>query len=88
MTILLPHLLAFTPLIDPLPALYPGLDDYWLWFVIPLVIAISIVYKGTRVATIRRLPAEAGLMAAQILILMVVASIALYALTFFWLRAT
>ena len=88
MTILLPHLLAFTPLIDPLPALYPGLDDYWLWFVIPLVIAISIVYKGTRVATVSRLPKEAATLSAQILISMVLASIALYALTYFWLRVT
>jgi hypothetical protein len=83
---LLSHILAFTPLVDPLPALYPNLDDYWLWFVIPLVIAISVVYKGTRVYRVRRLPAEAAMMAAQILILMVVASVALYALTYFWLR--
>ena len=82
------HLLAFTPLIDPLPALYPGLDDYWLWFVIPLVIAITLVYKGTRVANIRRLPAEAAILATQILVSMVVASVALYALTYLWLRAT
>ena len=85
---MLVHLLAFTPLVDPLTALYPRLDDYWLWFVIPLVLAISIVYKGTRVATVKRLPAEASLMAAQILLLLLVASIALYGLTFFWLRAT
>jgi hypothetical protein len=80
------HLLAFTPLIDPLSSIFPNLDDYWLILVIPVVLAISLVYKGTRVATVRRLPVEAATMAAQILILMLVASVGLYALTYLWLR--
>jgi hypothetical protein len=80
------HLLAFTPLVDPLPAIFPALDNYWLILVIPLVIAISVVYKGTLVATVKRLPKEAATMTAQILILMVVASLALYTLTSLWVR--
>jgi len=69
--------LAFTPLFDPLPALYPGMDDYWLWLVVPLVVAISVVYKGTRVKELRALPKAAMVMTVQILVLMVFAAVAL-----------
>jgi hypothetical protein len=70
-------LLAFVPLYDPLPALFPNYDEYWLWLVVPLVVAISIVYKGTRIEKLRRLPWETVVMSVQILALMVVASIML-----------
>lgn len=73
-------ILAFTPLIDPLPALYPGMDDYWLWLVLPLVLAISIVYKGTRIKSLQALPKEATIMTVQILFLMAIASVALAAI--------
>jgi hypothetical protein len=69
------NLLAFTPLYDPLPALYPQMSDYWLWCVIPLVLAISIVYKATRLENLRNLPREATIMTAQMLIVMVVAAV-------------
>jgi hypothetical protein len=72
-------LLAFTPFFDPLPALYPTWDEYWLWLVVPLVLAISIIYKGTRIERLRRLPWEACVMSVQILVLMVVASVILSA---------
>jgi hypothetical protein len=72
--------LAFTPLFDPLPAIFPGMDDYWLLLVIPLVIAISVVYKGTRIKNLRTLPREATVMTTQILVLMVVAATALWGL--------
>ena len=70
-------LLAFTPLFDPLPALYPGMDEYWLLLVIPLVIAISLVYRGTRMKDLRRLPRDATIMTVQILVTMVFAAAAL-----------
>jgi hypothetical protein len=69
--------LAFIPFYDPLPALFPNLDEYWLWLVVPLVVAISLVYKGTRIEHLRRLPWEATIMSVQILMLMVVAAILL-----------
>jgi hypothetical protein len=68
------NLLAFTPLYDSLPALYPGMSDHWIWFVIPLVVAISVVYKATRLEKLRDLPREATVMTAQMLIVMVVAA--------------
>jgi hypothetical protein len=70
-------LLAFIPLYDPLPALLPNMDEYWLWLVVPLVVAISVVYKGTRIEKLRRLPWDTCVMSVQILMLMVVASIVL-----------
>jgi hypothetical protein len=71
---MLPQMLAFTPLYDPLPALYPGMSDHWIWLVIPLVLAISIVYKTTRLEKLADLPREAAVMTAQMLIVMVVAA--------------
>jgi hypothetical protein len=55
--------------------------------VVPLVIAISLVYKGTRVAELRKLPMQVLLLTTQILVLMVVAAIALDGLYWVWLRA-
>jgi len=70
--------LAFTPLYDPLPALFPGLSDQWLFLVIPLVIAISIVYKCTRVSSLKALPRDAAIMSAQIMVVMGFAAVVLY----------
>lgn len=72
------NFLAFTPLIDPLPSVWPGLSENWLLLLLPLVVAISLVYKGTRVKAVRELPKAATIMAVQILIVMVAAAVALY----------
>ena len=80
------NLLAFTPLIDPLPALYPWMSDYWLLLAVPLVLAISVVYKGTRIKKLKRLGWEAGVMSMQILVLMALAAAALDGLYWVWLR--
>lgn len=53
------------------------MDDYWLWLVVPLVLAISVVYKGTRVDRLNKLPREAAVMSAQILLLMIVGAVVL-----------
>ncbi|HVX84554.1 MAG TPA: hypothetical protein VH253_07035 [Phycisphaerae bacterium] len=70
-------ILAFTPLIDPLTALFPHMDSFWLWLVVPLVIAISIIYKGTRMENLRKLPSHVFIMSFQILIVMIAAAILL-----------
>lgn len=67
-------LLAFVPLYDPLPALFPQMSDYWLWLVLPLVIAISIVYKCTRIESVRALPRESAIMSLQIMLVMAFAA--------------
>ena len=73
----IPNLLAFTPLYDPLFALYPRMSDNWLWLAIPLVMAISIVYKGTRVQSLTTLPKDAAIMCAQIVVVMAFAAVVL-----------
>ncbi|HVS71581.1 MAG TPA: hypothetical protein VHQ47_10030 [Phycisphaerae bacterium] len=67
-------ILAFTPFVDPLSALLPHMDGYWLWLVIPLVVAISVIYKGTRLDNLRRLPGQVFIMSFQILVVMVAAA--------------
>jgi hypothetical protein len=70
-------ILAFRPLYDPLFALFPHMDDHWLWMVIPLVVAISVVYKGTRVKELKDLPRDAAIMCAQVMIMMAFAAVVL-----------
>ena len=79
-------ILAFTPLLDPITALAPDLDRYWLVLVIPLVVAISVVYKGTRVSELAHLPRAAGKMILQVLIVMTAAALAIQALAFVMTR--
>ena len=69
--------LAFMPLVDPVTALYPGLSAYWLLLVVPLVLVISVVYKGTRIDKLSKLPWAAAMMSVQILVVMAVASVLL-----------
>ena len=72
-----PGLLAFTPFYDPLFALFPQMSEHWLWLALPLVLAICIVYKGTRVQTLKALPKDAAIMCAQIVLVMAFAAVAL-----------
>jgi hypothetical protein len=67
-------LLTFQPLYDPLYALFPHMDDFWLWLAIPLVIVISVVYKATRVDSLKSLPKDAGIMILQLILVMGVAA--------------
>lgn len=66
-------LLAYRPFLDPLP-----IDGYWL--LLPLVIAIAVVYKTIKVDDLVRLPREATILATQIMIFMVLAAVALWLL--------
>ncbi len=83
-----------SPLCSPLafstirsPASFRDMDNYWLWLVVPLVIAISVVYKCTRINSLRP-PARRGslIMSAQILIVMVLAAGALWAISYAYVR--
>lgn len=67
-----------TLFIHSLQHLWPEAENYYLWGVVPLVIAISIVYKGTKVTKVRELPLEATKLAIQILVVMVLAAVLLY----------
>lgn len=45
------NLLAYTPLIDPLP-----LWDYWMWLIVPLSAGVAIVYKSIKAESMREVP--------------------------------
>jgi len=53
-------ILAWTPFIDPLP-LWP--DSRWPWLIIPLCIAVSVVWKSIKCASMRTVPREAAAIA-------------------------
>jgi hypothetical protein len=70
-------LAAFVPLYDPLFALWPGMGNYWLWGAVPLVVIISVVYKGTRVASLKTLAKDAGRMSVELMGVMALAGVVL-----------
>jgi hypothetical protein len=74
--------LAYRPFIDPLEMVVHNLSEYWLLFLFPLVLAISVVYRGTKVADLRALPREAGKMFFQIIVIMLLAALAIS--TVYW----
>ena len=55
----------------------PPLWDYWIWLLLPLVAGVSIVYKSIKCATMKRVPWEATVIFAWIIIGMIGASAAL-----------
>ena len=80
------NLLAFTPLYDPLTALYPGMSQYWMWLVVPLVLVISIVYKCTRIEKLSEWPRTSVVMATETIIMMVIAAMLLAATYWLYVR--
>jgi len=69
-------LLAWTPLLEPLP-----LAGAWMWLAIPLAAAIAVVYKALKLPDLADLPAEATRLTIIILIALLVAAAGLWALT-------
>lgn len=70
------NLLAYVPLRDPIPV-----GEYWLVLLLPLVIAIAVVYKTIKVYDLSRLPREAAVLSAQIVGFMILAAAGLWLLT-------
>ena len=68
--------LAYVPLRDPVPV-----GDYWLLLLLPLVVAIAVVYKTIKVYDLSRLPREATILSAQIVAFMILAAAGLWLLT-------
>jgi len=73
---LLPIILGWRPLIEPLP-----LDDPWLWLMIPLVLSVSIVYKAIKLEDMSKLPRQALELTSQFILLMALAAAILWVLT-------
>ena len=63
------------PFIQPLP-----IWDYWYVLLVPLVLAISVVYKSVRCSSMRRVPREALVLFVFIMTVMLLAAGALAAL--------
>ena len=59
-------LLAFAPFLQPLP-----LWNYWAWLLIPLCIAVSVVYKTIKCRHVRQIPREAAAITMWIILAMI-----------------
>ena len=66
--------LAFRPFLDPLPTLAGD------WLLVPLIVAIAVVYKTIKLDDLSRLPREATILTAQIAVFMILAGAALWLL--------
>lgn len=71
-----PTALGFRPFLEPLP-----IDRYWMLLLIPMVVAISVVYKTIKTDRLSKIPREASVLAAQIVAFMLLAAAALWMLT-------
>lgn len=65
--------LGYRPLLDPIPV-----DDYWLVLLLPLVFAISLVYKAIKLDDLTHLPRQSIYLAGQIVAFMFLAATALW----------
>lgn len=68
--------LAWMPFIDPLP----GVQANWIWFVVPLVLGISMMYKAIRVGELNRWPREVATMTGQVLLAFIGFAVGLFIL--------
>jgi hypothetical protein len=59
-------LLAFAPFLQPLP-----LWNYWAWLLIPLCIAVSVVYKTIKCRHVHQIPREAAAITMWIILAMI-----------------
>ncbi|MEZ6192679.1 MAG: hypothetical protein R3C45_15500 [Phycisphaerales bacterium] len=71
-----PVVLAFRPFLDPVPV-----DRYWMLMLLPMVVAIAVVYKTIKTDRLEKIPRETTVLAAQIVAFMVMAAAALWMLT-------
>ena len=69
-------LLAYRPFLDPM-----DLHDQWLWLLIPLVVAISLVYKTLKLQSLEKLAADTTRLTLTILAVTAVAAAACWGLT-------
>ena len=65
-------LLAYRPFLDPLPVW-----DYWAALLLPLTVAVAVVYKSIRCATMSRVPREAASLTVWIVVGMGAAAVVL-----------
>ena len=68
--------LGFRPFYKPLP-----IDDYWLLLALPMVVAISVVFKAIKLDDLSQLPRQATVLVAQIIFFLVLAASGLWLIT-------
>ena len=66
--------LAYRPFLDPIPV---WSDAVWPWLLIPLCVAVSIVYKSIKCRSMKDVPREAAVITVWIILGMIGAAIAL-----------
>jgi len=69
-------MLGYVPFRDPLPT-----ERYWLLWLVPLVIGLSVVYKTLNLEDLSKLPREATVFALKVFGFMVCAVAILWSLT-------
>ena len=67
-------LLAYRPFLDPLPV-WP--NTVWPWLLLPLCLAVSVVYKSVRCGSMRHVPREALAATGWIILFMAAAGVTL-----------
>lgn len=70
------NICAWRPFLDPLPV-----DDIWLVLLVPMVIAIAVVYKTIKTENIKTLARDSVNLSFQIGLFMVAAAVILLAVT-------
>ena len=66
-----PALLAYTPFIDPI-----DVHEWWMPFIIPLALGVSMVYRATREPTLNHYWKRTIMMTVQVLLVMVALAVA------------
>ena len=66
--------LPYRPFLDPLPIWG---NSAWPWLIVPLCVAVSVVYKSVRCKSMKSVPREAAGIAILILVGMAAAALAL-----------
>lgn len=70
--LLLPAMLAYTPFVTPLP-----IWDGWIVLLLPLSVAVAIVYKSIKCHSMNQVPREAAAITIWILIGFAIAALVL-----------
>ena len=68
--------LAIQPFHEPLP-----IDRYWIVLLLPMVVAISVVYKTIKIKDLSQLPRQATSLAFHIIMFMTLAAAMLWLVT-------
>ena len=69
---------AWIPLIDPLYSVAPHLTAYWLLFIVPVTLIISLVYQTVRKSDLNGLAAATAWLTIKILLGMAAINAAIY----------